>query len=64
MKLLNTQITNLALRYYGTEDLSKLLPYQLDKLTNWATNTNPNTQAKQKGNKYSGNTYSKLKKIY
>jgi hypothetical protein len=51
-------------KYYGTQDLTTLKPHQLDKITNWITNTNPNTQAKQRGRKYSGNTYKKLKGIY
>ena len=49
---------------YGTSDLSKLTPAQIDRLTNKVTNTDPNTQAKTKGRKYSGNTYNKLKKIF
>lgn len=58
------QYKTLALKYYGTSDLAQLTPRQLDNITNWVTNTNPNTQAKTKGNKYSGNTYGKLKKIF
>lgn len=61
---LNTQILTLAQKYYGTRDLSQLTSRQLDNLTNWATNTNPNTYKKQKGNKYSGKTYGKLKAIF
>ena len=34
---LNNQITYLAKKYYGTEDLSALQPYQLDKITSWVT---------------------------
>ena len=33
----NKTINNLALKYYGTTDLSKLEPYQLDKLATWVT---------------------------
>ena len=54
----------LAKKYYGTSDLSKLNPRQLNNLTNWVTNTNPDIKAKQKGRKYSGNTYKKIKKIF
>lgn len=61
---LQKQILYLAKRYYRTTDLSTLAPYKLNKLTNWATNTNPETQARQKGRKYSGNTYKKLGKIF
>ena len=32
----------LAQKYYGTEDLSKLKPFQLDKVTTWVTGYNPN----------------------
>ena len=55
---------SLAKKYYGTSDLSKLTPRQLNNVTNWVTNTNPDTKARQKGRKYSGNTYSKIKKIF
>jgi len=48
---------------YGTSDLSKLTPTQLDRLTNKTTNTDPN-KGKIKGRKYSGKTYGKLKKIF
>ncbi len=61
---LNTEITRLAVKYYKTADLATLSPRQLDNLTNWATNTNPNTTARISGNKYSGKTYGKLKKIF
>ena len=61
---LNKQIQYLAKRYYGTDNLASLKSYQLNKLTNWATNTDPETQARQKGRKYSGNTYKKLGKIF
>ena len=54
----------LAQKYYGTKDLTTLTPYQLEKLTYWVTAVNPETRAKQKGRKYSGNTYKKLKGIY
>lgn len=72
LKNLNSELLRLAKEYYAKDDLTinslddlrKLSPFQLNKLTNWATNTNPNTNARLKGNKYSGKTYSKLKKIY
>lgn len=34
---LNKSIYNLAKKYYGTEDLAALAPYQLDKLASWVT---------------------------
>jgi len=37
MAKLNKSIYKLAKKYYGTEDLSALAPYQLDKLTTWVT---------------------------
>ena len=37
MAKLNKTIYKLAKKYYGTEDLSALAPYQLDKLTTWVT---------------------------
>ena len=52
------------MKYYGTTDIGKLSPKQLDKLTTWVSNTDPNTKARQKGRKYSGNTYNKLKGIF
>lgn len=61
---LNKQILYLANKYYKTTNLGTLSARQLDKLTNWATNTNPETQARQRGRKYSGNTYKKLGKIF
>ena len=60
----NQKFYQLAIKYYGTSDLSKLSTSQIDKLTNWVTNVNPSTKAVQKGRKYSGNTYKKLKAIY
>jgi len=62
----------LARRYYQREDfpintvadLAKLSPRQLNNLTNWATNTDPESQARIKGRKYTGRTYGKLKKIF
>jgi len=60
----NERFYHLAMKYYGTTDLGKLSTTQIDKLTNWVTNTDPNTKARQKGRKYSGNTYKKLKGIY
>jgi len=32
---LNQKIKYLAQKYYGTEDLSALAPYQLDKISSW-----------------------------
>jgi len=61
---LNQEIYRLAQKYYGTTNLNSLTSFQLDKITNWATNTNPNTHAKISGNKYSGKTYNKIKKIF
>lgn len=60
----NQRFYTLAQKYYGTTNLNNLSPSQLEKITNWATNTNPNTKARQRGRKYSGNTYNKLKGIY
>jgi hypothetical protein len=37
MAKLNKQLNKLALKYYGTTDLSALKPYQLDKLASWVT---------------------------
>jgi hypothetical protein len=39
---INNKIYFLAKKYYGTRDLSKLTPLQLDKITTWATNHKPN----------------------
>lgn len=61
---LQKQIQYLAKKYYKTTDLGTLKPHQLNKLTNWATNTNPDIYKHIKGRKYSGNTYSKLNKIF
>ena len=61
---LNQEIYQLAKKYYNTTDLTVLTPYQLNKITNWATNTNPDTKAKISGNKYSGKTYNQIKKIF
>jgi hypothetical protein len=55
---------NLAKVMYGTSDLSKLTPRQIDNLTNKVTNTDPTNSGKIKGRKYSGKTYGKLKKIF
>lgn len=33
----NKRILDLAVKYYGTTDLSRLTSYQLDKITTWAT---------------------------
>lgn len=61
---LTREISRLAKKYYQTEDLSILSSRQLNNLTNWATNTNPDTNARIKGRKYSGKTYGKIKKIF
>jgi len=61
---MHKRMEKLAIKYYGTSNLAQLAPHQLDKITNWVTNTNPNTQAHIKGNKYSGNTYGKIKQIF
>jgi hypothetical protein len=68
----NQEILRLAKKYYAKDevlietidDLRKLSYRQLNNITNWATNTDPNSQARIKGNKYSGNTYGKIKKIF
>lgn len=60
---LNDEFARLAKKYYGTS-VDKLSPYQLDKVINWATNTNPEKHGKISGRKYSGKTYGKLKKIF
>ena len=39
---LNNRFIYYANKYYGTKDLSRLTPYQLDKLTTWASGMNPN----------------------
>jgi hypothetical protein len=64
LKNINKRILDLSMKYYNTTDLKKLSPYQLNKLTNWATNTNPEFLAKIKGNKYTGRTYKKIKAIF
>lgn len=48
---LDKRIRQLALKYYHTDNLGKLSPYQLDKITNWATGTNPN-KTNEKGRTY------------
>lgn len=66
------QSLRLANKYYGNkdlifrsqEDLKRLTPYQLNKITNWVTNTDPTTLARISGNKYTGATYGKIKKIF
>ena len=60
----NERFYHLAAKYFGTTDLTRLSPRQLEKLTYWVTNVDPETRAKQKGRKYSGNTYKKLKGIF
>jgi hypothetical protein len=42
MANINQRIVSLAIKYYKTSDLNTLKPYQLEKLTNWATGKNPN----------------------
>ena len=32
----------LALRYYGTENIASLQPYQIDKIISWTTGIKPN----------------------
>jgi len=58
------KIQFLAQKYYGTQDLSKLLPYQLDKVVGWAMKMDPNKgknqtkkaqQALAKGRKFKSN---------
>tara|TARA_R100000329_G_scaffold78185_1_gene67091 strand:- start:435 stop:668 length:234 start_codon:yes stop_codon:yes gene_type:complete len=34
---LNNRLKQLSKKYYGTEDFSRLQPYQLDKLASWVT---------------------------
>lgn len=66
------EILRLAQKYYAKpnfpidseDDLKKLSPRQLDNIINWATNTDPNKQAKIKGRKYSGKTYAKIKRVF
>ena len=38
---INKQILFLAQKYYGTQDLNTLKPYQLDKISKWATGISP-----------------------
>lgn len=64
MANMNRNFYNLAKVMYGTTDLRKLTPAQIDRLTNKVTNTDPTTMGKIKGRKYSGNTYGKLKRIF
>lgn len=69
---LSNEILRLAKKYYHhgscsivtAADLNKLSPRQLNNITNWATNTDPETNAKISGRKYTGKTYNQLKKIY
>lgn len=44
---MNNRLVGLALKYYGTRDLSSLNPYQLDKIAGWATGIRPNTGQNQ-----------------
>ena len=59
----NYEYNRLAKKYYG-KSIEDLTPYQLDKVINWATNTNPDKHGKISGRKYSGKTYNKLKAIF
>lgn len=64
---LTNEILRLARKYYGIKteaELKTLSSTQLNKITNWATNTDPDSKAKISGRKYSGKTYGKLKKIF
>lgn len=49
----------LAKKYYGTDDISKLQPYQIDKITTWTLGTSPD-KGKSQSRKYqqalTGNT--------
>jgi|DEB0MinimDraft_6_1074348.scaffolds.fasta_scaffold00234_24 hypothetical protein len=38
---LHAKAKRLSLKYYGTEDLKALQPYQLDKVITWVTGRNP-----------------------
>ena len=38
---INKRMLDLAVKYYGTTDLSRLQPHQLEKITTWATRMNP-----------------------
>ena len=58
-----SEYNKLAFKYYG-KSIEQLSPYQLDKVISWVTSTNPDTQGKLSGNKYSGKTYGKIKKIF
>lgn len=60
----NQKFYILAQKHFGTSDLGKLSSRQLEQLTYWVTNVDPETYAKQRGRKYSGNTYGKIKKIF
>jgi len=72
MATINNELLRLAKKYFARNDLTidtiadlkKLSPQQLNRLTNWATNTNPDIKARIQGNKYSGKTYGKLKQIF
>jgi hypothetical protein len=44
---MSNKIYFLAEKYYGTRDLLKLTPRQLDKVTTWATNQKPNQGTNQ-----------------
>jgi hypothetical protein len=42
---LHKKAKQLALKYYGTEDLKALSPYQLDKVVGWTTGRNIDTKS-------------------
>jgi len=47
----NKRITTLAQHYYGTTDLTRLTPFQIDKIITWATKTSPD-KGKNQDKKY------------
>ena len=49
-----TQYSRIAYEEFGTRDLTKLVPWQMDKVTSKAMNCNPN-QGRTKGRKASIN---------
>lgn len=61
---MNNNFYSLAKIMYGTSDLTKLSPRQLDNLTNKITNTDPSKYKKISGNKYSGKTRKQIKQIF
>ena len=38
---INKKLNELAIKYYGTDNLGSLQPYQLDKLVTWSTKMKP-----------------------